>query len=88
MPVKATLSAFRLSTVTFLDRPSRMLKKSASFVLASLRDSELLEGIFRSPRSMLRANGHTKCGWYLLALFARCGRTWDKARLGAPGLGG
>jgi hypothetical protein len=44
-----------------------MLKKSASFVLASLRGSELLEGIFRSPRSMLRANGHTKCGWYLLA---------------------
>jgi hypothetical protein len=44
-----------------------MLKKSASFVLASLRDLELLEGIFRSPRSMLRANGHTKCGWYLLA---------------------
>mgnify|MGYP001221645659 CR=1 FL=1 len=47
---------------------SRMLKKSASGVLpASLRGSEALEGIFRSPRSILRANGHTKCGWYLLA---------------------
>ncbi len=34
---------------------------------ASLRGSEALEGIFRSPRSILRANGHTKCGWYLLA---------------------
>jgi hypothetical protein len=44
-----------------------MLKKSASGVLASLRGSEVLEGIFRSPRSILRANGHTKCGWYLLA---------------------
>jgi hypothetical protein len=44
-----------------------MLKKSASGVLASLRGSEALEGIFRSPRSILRANGHTKCGWYLLA---------------------
>jgi hypothetical protein len=46
---------------------SRMLKKSASGVLASLRGSEAQEGIFRSPRSILRANGHTKCGWYLLA---------------------
>jgi hypothetical protein len=44
-----------------------MLKKPASGVLASLRGSESLEGIFRSPRSILRANGHTKCGWYLLA---------------------
>jgi hypothetical protein len=44
-----------------------MLKKSASGVLASLRSSETLEGISRSPRSILRANGHTKCGWYLLA---------------------
>jgi hypothetical protein len=44
-----------------------MLKKSASIVLASLRGSEALEGIFRSPRFILWANGHTKCGWYLLA---------------------
>jgi hypothetical protein len=44
-----------------------MLKKSASGVLASLRGSEVLEDILRSPRSILRANGHTKCGWYLLA---------------------
>ena len=65
-----------------------MLKKSASGVLASLRGSEALEGIFRSPSSILRANGHTKCGWYLLRLFAHCGLAWDKARLGAPGLGG
>ena len=50
-----------------LMRTNRMLKKSASFVLASLRGSEALEGIFRSPRSILRANGHTKCGWYRLA---------------------
>ena len=46
---------------------SRMLKKSASGVLASFRDSEALEGIFRSPRSILWANGYTKCGRYLLA---------------------
>ncbi len=44
-----------------------MLKKSASIVLASLRGSEALVGIFRSPRFILWANGHTKCGWYLLA---------------------
>jgi len=51
-----------------------MLKKSASIVLASLRGSTrvsrksgALEGLFRSPRSIARANGHTKCGAYLLA---------------------
>ena len=51
-----------------------MLKKSASGVLASLRGStrvarksEALEGLFRSPRSMTRANGPAKCGTYLLA---------------------
>jgi hypothetical protein len=44
-----------------------MLKKSASIVLASFRGSEVLEDMFRSPRSISRANGHTKCGWYLLA---------------------
>jgi hypothetical protein len=44
-----------------------MLKKSASIVLASLRGSAVLEDVIRSPRSILRANGHTKCGWYLLA---------------------
>ena len=44
-----------------------MLKKTAGIVLASLRGSEVLEDMFRSPRSILRANGHTKCGWYLLA---------------------
>jgi hypothetical protein len=50
-----------------------MLKQAASGVLASLRGSEILEGILRSQRSILRANGHTKCGRYLLDLFARCG---------------
>ncbi len=51
-----------------------MLKKSASGVLASLRGSmrvprksEVLEGLFRSPRPIVRANGPTKCGPYLLA---------------------
>jgi len=51
-----------------------MLKKPASFVLASLRGSmrvsrksEALEGFFRSPGSIARANGPTKCGPYLLA---------------------
>jgi hypothetical protein len=44
-----------------------MLQKPSSYVLVSLRGSEALEGIFRSPRSIQRANGHTKCGWYLLA---------------------
>jgi hypothetical protein len=52
-----------------------MLKKAASFVLASLRGStlkrtrrsETLVGLIRSPRSILGVNGHTKCGTYLLA---------------------
>jgi hypothetical protein len=46
---------------------SRMLKTPASGVLASFRNLEALEGLFRSPRSILRANGYTKCGGYLLA---------------------
>jgi len=53
-----------------------MLKKPASGVLASLRSStlkrtfrkpEILAGLIRSPRSILKVNGHTKCGAYLLA---------------------
>jgi len=57
-------------------RTNRMLKKSASGVLASLRGSTLrstprifgtLKGFFRLPRSIGRANGSTKCGPYLLA---------------------
>ena len=55
-------------------KASRMLKKSASGVLASLRGStrvprklEALEGLFHSPRPIARANGPTKCGAYLLA---------------------
>ncbi len=51
-----------------------MLKKSASGVLASVRGStrvvrrsEALKGLFRSPRSIARANGPMKCGPYLLA---------------------
>jgi hypothetical protein len=28
---------------------------------------EFLEGLFRSPRFIQRANGHTKCGAYRLA---------------------
>jgi hypothetical protein len=53
-----------------------MLKKSASFVLASLRDStlrgmprifEILEGLIRLPRTIEKENGYTKCGPYLLA---------------------
>jgi hypothetical protein len=53
-----------------------MLKKSASGVLALLRGSTLrgtlqifekLKGLIRSPRFIVRANGYTKCGPYLLA---------------------
>jgi hypothetical protein len=52
-----------------------MLKKPASSVLASFRSStyrlrfseaEMLEGFIRSPGSIVRANGPTKCGGYLL----------------------
>ena len=53
----------------------RMLKKSASGVLTSLRGStlkgtvrrsETLVGLLRSPRTIRGVNGHTKCGVYLL----------------------
>ena len=79
-----------------------MLKKSASFVLASLNGSTLsrsvsesgtLDGSFRSPRPITRANGRTKCGTYLLAsslaaalsaewrVLARRGRAGEKSGL-------
>jgi hypothetical protein len=60
---------FRYDSILNVSRRnrSRLLKKPANFVLASLRSSEALEGIFRLPRSILRANGYTKCGGYLLA---------------------
>ena len=60
----------------------------ANFVLASLRSSEALEGIFRSPRSILRANGYTKCGGYFLAsslAAALLGKRRVLARLGWAG---
>jgi hypothetical protein len=53
-----------------------MLKKSASGVLAALRDSTLTRtfrssetstGLIRSPGSIVGVNGHTKCGVYLFA---------------------
>jgi len=53
----------------------RMLQKPSSGVLTSLkastrvvRKSEALEGLFRSPGPIARANGPTKCGPYLLGL--------------------
>ena len=60
----------------------RMLKRFASGVLASLRGStlrgtprifEILKGLIRSPRFIVRANSPTKCGRYLLRAFARYG---------------
>src|SRR5580765_101426 len=74
-----------------------MLKKSASFVLASLRgstlkrmfrSSETLAGPIRSPRSILVVNGNTKCGTYLLAsslAAALLGRRRVSARQGWAG---
>ena len=62
--------------------PSRMLKKSASGVLAALKGSTLsrsvsdagsLEGLFRSPRPIIRANGPHKVRYVPPRLFARCG---------------
>ena len=55
---------------------SRMLKKSVSGVLASLRGSrmsESLEGLFRSPRSIRRANSSHEVLGVPPRLFARCG---------------
>ena len=57
--------------------PIRMLKQSAS-VIGRLR-----------LRLRLRKKESDLCNLNLdLSLFARCGLAWDKARLGAPGLGG
>jgi len=50
--------------------------------------SELLEGLFRSPRFIRRANGPHEVRYIPPRLFARRGLVWDKARLGALGWAG
>jgi hypothetical protein len=66
---------------------SRMLKQSASVVLASFRGttpsrtfliSEVLEGLFHSPRLILRANGPHEVWYVPPRLFARCGLALGK----------
>ncbi len=52
------------------------------------RRSECLKVFIRSPRSIARANGPHEVRFVPPRLFARCSLAWDKARLGAPGLGG
>ena len=52
------------------------------------RMSEFLEGLFRSPRFIQRANGPHEVRYVPPRLFARCGLARGTARLGAPGLGG
>jgi hypothetical protein len=77
-----------------------MLKKSASVVLDSLKSSTYrmrfsevgsAGGVFPFAKihyTGIRATGSTKCGRYLLRFRLACGLAWDKARLGAPELGG
>jgi len=43
----------------------------------------VLEVFFRSPRSIERANGPTKCGRYLLRFFLSCGLAMGKTRVSA-----
>jgi hypothetical protein len=57
-------------------------------VLASLRGSEALEGIFRSPRSISKGERPHKVRMVPPRLFSRCGLARGTARLGAPGMGG
>jgi len=65
--------------------PSRMLKKSASFVLASFRPStywkdswrsEWLKEFLRSPRFILGANGPHEVRYVPPRAFTRCGLAW------------
>jgi hypothetical protein len=50
--------------------------------------SEALEEVFRSLGSLLGANGPHEVRPVPPRPFTRCGLAWDKARLGASGLGG
>ena len=72
-----------------LQPSSRMLKQSASSVLAlfgpstdqkDFRRSESLEGLFRSPRPILGANGPHEVWSVPPRPFTRCGLAWHKAR--------
>ena len=74
-----------------------MLKKSASGVLALLRGSTLRRsfsetgstvGDFPFAKIHWKGEGPHEVRCIPPRLFARCGLAWEKARLGAPGLGG
>jgi len=52
------------------------------------RRSDTLEGLIRSPRSILWADGTHEVRYVPPRLFSRCGLAYGTARLGAPGLGG
>jgi hypothetical protein len=74
-----------------------MLKKSASGVLASLRGSTLRKsaadigstgGYFPFAKIHCMGERLHEVRYVPPRLFARCGLAWDKARLGALGLGG
>ena len=74
-----------------------MLKKSASFVLASLRGSTLrksfsevenAEGAFPFAKNHCMGERPHEVRYVPPRLFARCGLARGTARLGAPGLGG
>jgi hypothetical protein len=52
------------------------------------RKSEALNGFIPSPRSMCIGEWPHEVRLVPSRLFARCGLAWDKARLGALGLGG
>jgi hypothetical protein len=72
------------------DNSLRMLKKSASGVLASLRGSPYgISGGKEPIRShVIEASGSSEAWYVPPRLFARCGLTRGKGCLGAPGWAG
>src|SRR5437016_456696 len=76
---------------------SRMLKKTASSVLASFRPATLRRSFSEAgitvgafPFAKIHSNGERphKVRWVPPRTFTRCGLARGTARLGAPGLGG
>jgi hypothetical protein len=75
-----------------------MLKTASSFVLSSSKSSTYPRGYasgFDSPAALLEDRFDHPAGLgpkavqtLILSRHTPCGLAWDKARLGAPGLGG
>ena len=70
----------------FLTRPTPV-RRDAPFPMLRSRLIEILN-VPHSGKELFRQLGVGRVGMLRFRFFLPCGLAWDKARLGAPGLGG